>query len=508
MTTPPIEMLGIYLEPTPETSTRVGTLIKDASIVQFVVDESYIERGPDRPILSAAFWAPDDEAQALRRLKSDALKTSRAQHLPPYFANLLPEGDLRALVQRTLPADAQDEFSLLARLGADLPGAVVARRELEARGVDSAPAPVVADSEQPRIKFSLAGVQLKFSMLREDHALVMPASGTGGKVIAKLEPERWPHLCEAEFLAMRLAEAAGVEVARAELVPVGDVAGIRSELFHGAYVLAVDRFDRVDSARAHTEEFAPILGKIGDAKYSENVETVVKLIARFASDGQASVLEAVRRVAVDVLLGNGDAHLKNWAFLYPGGRSPTLSPAYDIVPTVLFIDDDELALKFGGSHAFARVTRKKFARLAQIAELPEALVLDELDQVLERCLDAWPQIVRDVPLPSAYRARLARHWTTLPIAERLPNPFRADRDSFVLLEDGVSIADLDDVRPARPNKSTSAEWALTVEGTVAIDKARTYALRDSEGERSDLEIRSVRTTRNGRTRVVGRASRR
>jgi serine/threonine-protein kinase HipA len=104
---------------------------------------------------------------------------------------------------------------------------------------------------------------------------------------------------------------------------------------------------------------------LGNQKYSKaNIETMVRLAARFTPDPAATVLEMVRRIVVDIMLGNGDSHLKNTSFLYADGRTPTLSPAYDIVPTIFFQKDDNLALRFNGKRAFERITPHEFERMA------------------------------------------------------------------------------------------------------------------------------------------------
>ena len=124
------EVLGVYLEPTAAQSVRVGSLLRDPTgAVTFIVDESYIERGPGRPILSLAFHATSGEEDTIDRLRQRNDKMGRVTSLPPYFTNLLPEGALRSVVEAQLPPGDNHEFGMLRRLGGDLPGAVVIRDE-------------------------------------------------------------------------------------------------------------------------------------------------------------------------------------------------------------------------------------------------------------------------------------------------------------------------------------------------------------------------------------------
>ena len=130
----PGRMLGVTLEPTPQDSVRVGSLLCDREDnVAFVVDEAYLEMGPSRPVLSSAWRSPGDEARTIARLTMIEDKRARHGALPPWFANLLPEGALREMVEREMGAGPHSDFDMLARLGGDLPGAVVVRDEREAR---------------------------------------------------------------------------------------------------------------------------------------------------------------------------------------------------------------------------------------------------------------------------------------------------------------------------------------------------------------------------------------
>ena len=191
-------------------------------------------------------------------------------------------------------------------------------------------------------------------------------------------------------------------------------------------MLAVTRFDREGGdRRIHAEDFAQILGAIGDQKYRKaNVETMVHLASRFTSDPVASVLEMVRRIVIDLMLGNGDSHLKNTSFIYPDGKTPTLSPAYDIVPTVFFNPKDDLALKFGGKRKFENIRTHEFERLANYVDVNPRVITREIDHTVERANDAWPDILKDLPWPKSLGKALAARWPHLALFEGMRNPVR------------------------------------------------------------------------------------
>jgi serine/threonine-protein kinase HipA len=424
------EMLGVYLEPTPTESIRVGTLLKDTvGNVSFIVDESYIDLGSDRPLLSLALYADTGEEDTISRLRERHNKLGNRDTLPPFFANLLPEGVLFDIVESQLPFDEQNAFGMLKRLGADLPGCVVVRSE-GTYGQKISDAPNFAKSagdgiEKSLIKFSLAGIQLKFSMVKTGELLTMPASGEGGRFIVKFPSKEYAFLPEIEYSAMKLAEVAGVEIADIQLLPTAQLQGIDEKFLHiGSQVLCVKRFDRTADRRIHMEDFAQILGAIGNRKYYVgNIDTEIRIIGRFTPQPVSAVLEMIRRLTVDILLGNGDNHLKNTSLIYPDGRTPQLSPAYDIVPTVYFKPDDTLALKFGGKRRFESVSEQQFERLAPFVGVEARVLIKEVRATIDRANDTWPAMFRDLPWPNEVREQLATRWEKLPLVKGNPNPF-------------------------------------------------------------------------------------
>jgi serine/threonine-protein kinase HipA len=89
------------------------------------------------------------------------------------------------------------------------------------------------------------------------------------------------------------------------------------------------------------EDFAQILVKYPHEKYSPaNYQNIGKVIYEFSGDGLADSQQFARRLLVNILLANNDAHLKNWSFLYPDKITPRLSPAYDILTTSVYIENE------------------------------------------------------------------------------------------------------------------------------------------------------------------------
>ncbi|WP_458386584.1 type II toxin-antitoxin system HipA family toxin [Rhizobium pisi] len=249
------------------------------------------------------------------------------------------------------------------------------------------------------VKFSLAGVQLKFIGNVEGERLTVPGRGKTGRCIIKVASERFPGLPEVEFAAMQMAKMIGVRTANCRLVSRDFINGIPEELLaHGERVLVVDRFDRADDdRRIHIEDAAQILGAVGERKYTmATTETIINMVRRFSTDHRDDILEAIRRVAADVLLGNGDNHLKNWSFRFPAPGEIRLSPAYDIVPTVLYVPSDTMALRFVKTHSFENVNLHRFERVASFLRLDEKLITREVVATVRRALEQWPTLAPEL----------------------------------------------------------------------------------------------------------------
>jgi HipA-like protein len=173
----------------------------------FTFDDAYAD-DPGRPTLSLSF------KDAMGDLIRDQKRTQT--RLSPFFSNLLPEGPLRDYLAERAGVNAAREFNLLRALGRDLPGAIVVRGpdggEPGSGPEDDAPSTPGATSEPP-LRFSLAGVQLKFSALEKAKGgLTVPATGVGGSWIVKLPSTRFPGVSENEFSMMTLARSVGIDV--------------------------------------------------------------------------------------------------------------------------------------------------------------------------------------------------------------------------------------------------------------------------------------------------------
>jgi serine/threonine-protein kinase HipA len=389
-------------------NTIVGTLTRliDETLV-LAFDPAY-EEDPQRPTLSLSFKTPSGDLFIGR--------TRTSTRLSPFFSNLLPEGHLRNFLASKLGINTQREFFLLAGLGQDLPGAVIVEPvgELSEVGKEYPPS---EQTNSPTLRFSLAGVQLKFSAIAESKGtFTVPADGAGGSWVIKLPSKSHLQVPETEFSMLTLARMIGITVPEFKLVPTSTIEGLPSEFRSSvADSLAVKRFDRTDDgSRVHMEDFAQVYSVYPQNKYEKAGYAHIARVL-WTEDGEASYTEFIRRLVFTVAIGNGDMHLKNWSLLYLDARKPILSPAYDFVPSIAYIEKDTLALNLGGTKHFYEVTIEKFKKMAAQAKAPERLTEVVASETIERIWEIWKAQRFDLRLSSKVRQDVDKHLSKLPL---------------------------------------------------------------------------------------------
>jgi len=390
----------------------VLTLLPDGRIL-FSFDETYAE-DPARPVLSQSYFAPDGEL-----LTSTKTYSGKA---PPFFSNLLPEGHLREYLAERGGIKPTNEFHLLYLLGEDLPGAVIAKegerfslplKKEEEERLE------IKEAQQP-LRFSLAGVQLKFSaLMARDGGLTIPASGMGGNWIVKLPSPAYDNIPENEYAMMHMAAEIGIPVPETKLVPLSSIAGLPDfGKLRGTRALAVKRFDRTENGkRIHMEDFAQVYSIFPEKKY-EGVSFTNIAGMIWTLTGEDGLRDFIRRLAYTILTGNGDMHLKNWSFIYRDSRTPALSPAYDMVSTVPYISNDRLALTFLNTKEMKLCNLGLFEKLAEKAGLPKKLVLDVAKETAERTREVWKKNKAHYALSSDIKKVIDGHMKEVMLSDK------------------------------------------------------------------------------------------
>lgn len=328
---------------------RVGLLrIDDNGDLEFVYDPDWVG-DPARPAVSISLP---------KRLESFNRRETR-----PFFAGLLPEEAQRDAVAHALGVSRANDFRLLERLGGDVAGALTLWPEGEAppqpQGL-SATEPLTDDNllevlarlparpmlaGEQGLRLSLAGAQQKLPVVLVNGRVALPAPGQPSTHILKPAIERLPGTSENEALAMRLAAALGLQVAPVEPRRTGE----------RTYLL-VARYDRDVGAdgsirRLHQEDFCQALGVAPERKYASEGGPIFRdcfdLVRRACATPAPAVLRLVDAAIFNVLVGNADAHGKNYSLLY-GAGGIDFAPLYDLLCTAAYPDvHAKLAMKVG-----------------------------------------------------------------------------------------------------------------------------------------------------------------
>ncbi len=395
----------LYGEPI-GTMTRVGG---DRTL--FAFNDDYIAN-ENRPVLGLGF--KDQLGALLTEFKPNQTKVM------PFFSNLLPEGHMRTYLAKRAGVNPARDFFLLWVLGSDLPGAITIR---PADGEAWPPNPHDdADDDDDRqedaLRFSLAGVQLKFSAIHEARGgLTIPAKGVGGSWIIKLPSREFAGIPENEYSMMTLARLIGMDVPALHLVDVDAIRNLPEGIgVLEGQALAIQRFDRLeDGSAVHIEDFAQVFGVYPRDKYDKasarNIATVIGI------EGSADdIAEFIRRLTFNALIGNADMHLKNWSLIYPDRRHAALAPAYDFVSTIPYIPDSKAALNFSRTKRFDRFSEDELSHLASKARLPEKLVLDTARETVALFHQHWHAEKANLPLTDEIIQAVEAHLKTIPIA--------------------------------------------------------------------------------------------
>lgn len=394
---------------------RIGTLTHlPGERTLFAFTQSYID-DPNRPTLSLSF-----KEATTGDLITD-INATRVK-VPHFFSNLLPEGTMRDYLAQRAGVKSEREFFLLWVLGQDLPGALQIvpddRQSLPDTKADEDEA-AKKEREEKILRFSLAGVQLKFSAVNDAAGgLTIPVSGVGGSWIVKLPSTKFAGVPENEYSMMFLAQEIGIDVPDVQLIQTKKISGLpkgMADLDGAAFVIR--RFDRDEENNGiHIEDFAQVFGIYPKDKYENaNYRSIANVIS--AEAGEKGAIEFLRRLIFNALIGNADMHLKNWSLIYPDRRVAALAPAYDFVSTISYPGlDQKLALNFGKSKKMTDITKDSVKYFANKAKLPEKLMLDTAQETVERFRTVWPKLKDELPMHKDVTTAIEKHIQTIPIA--------------------------------------------------------------------------------------------
>lgn len=382
-----METLEVYL-----CNHLAGKLVRtnDRSL-SFQYNDSYL-RSPQAAVLSSTLPLSD--------------VPYGERDIAAFFSNLLPDESVRQRIAEILHLTPEDTFGLLRILGGDCAGAISfyesgrqpnaqdkpSYRELtdsEASSLlkDLANRPLGIDEEFRGI--SGAGAQDKLIACVRDGHILLPLHGTPSTHILKPGIDRFPESVFNEWFCMRLASACGFATAAADIITLD-----------GESYYVTTRYDRETkdgrTERLHQEDFCQLLKCRPEIKYQDqggpSIADCVELMRNLRLPA-ADLLSFVDRTIFNFLVGNGDAHGKNFSVLYRNGI-PRLAPVYDVLCTTVYPPiAKKMAMKFDGKFEFHWITAGKVIRTFARAQVGEKLVKDSLDRQIASLLTHIPSLV-------------------------------------------------------------------------------------------------------------------
>lgn len=410
-----IRYLQMYLHSPRGEKRHIGYLSQYGDILRVSFVDDYVN-DPARPTLSLGYIGPSEEATRAILTAPRDIRLSRGDgKWPAYFQNLLPEGHNRDRLAAQRGCRSDDEFELLAAAGHDLMGAIEVQPVPTDQGIPDAVrhwhTALGLDVLEPGFVESpvedaaaLPGVITKFSAVREGRRYIVKRHGAAGSDILKLPTSRHPDLVANEFTGFALCRGVGLTCAAATIVPRQAVD--LPDHVDFPELLAVERFDRAAGGRRiHMEEFAQVLRYEPRNKYGKGVGKdfvdMLRIVDQLSAQPAQDVQEFVNRFVIFIVMGNTDAHLKNWALLYPDGVHPVLAPLYDPVCVTAFFGDvpaTDYALNRAIDKTVRGFTWEDLESMLQSARiLRRSRIVQVAKKVVSEAAAIWPSLLKDAP---------------------------------------------------------------------------------------------------------------
>jgi serine/threonine-protein kinase HipA len=385
--------LDVYLH-----RQRVGALTqnKDGDIV-FEYDGDYLGNPSARPL-----------SQSLPLAK----KRFNRKESRPFFAGVLPEESNRETIARNLGISAKNDFALLEQIGGECAGAVtflpkgtpLPDREDSYRPLSEAELAAILRSLPKRpllageagIRLSLAGAQDKIAVKVKGKIISLPLNGSPSTHILKPRIERFEGLVFNEALCMKLAGAVGIPAS-----------AVRIGVAEGVHYILVERYDRAATGsgqlhREHQEDFCQALGIVSEHKYQSeggpSLKQCFELVRNISSVPLVDLQSLFNAVLFNLLVGNNDAHGKNFSLIYRADGQTRLAPLYDLVSTMAYPElSTRMAMKIGGEYDSEKIGPRQIEKLADEAGLSIPMVRDRVAELADKVMAALPGATPEDP---------------------------------------------------------------------------------------------------------------
>jgi serine/threonine-protein kinase HipA len=347
-------------------------------------------------------WLSRPDATPLSRSLPLQDNTFRGKQARPFFAGILPDAGPRRQIASILGISERNDFAMLEHIGGECAGAVsllpegmpppaageMLMRELDEKELEEIIAelprrPLMAGREG--IRLSLAGSQDKLPVVLRGSRIGLPLGNTPSTHIIKPEPERFPGLAANEVLCMTLAKAVGL-----------NVPGVEARWIGGKACIVVQRYDRTVSpegaaTRLHQEDFCQALGLPPERKYQQEggplLRDCIAMLREWSTIPVLDIRDFLDGLIFNVLIGNADAHGKNYSLLYRG-RERRLAPFYDLVCTLAWPELSKIpAMKIGRGESIEAIAPAHWRRMTEETRLGWPMVRERMADLCRKTVD-------------------------------------------------------------------------------------------------------------------------
>ncbi len=369
----------------------------DVYLNQTLAGSLSIDRDGDMSFAYDSYYLGNDKQPPLSRSLPLQKNAYTMKQCRPFFSGLLPEAHLRAAIARQLGISEKNDFALLAAIGGECAGAVailpentsITQLEPDYKIIPEQDVSNILQTMHQRpmiagedgIRLSLAGAQDKLPVAILDGQIAIPMNGAPSTHILKPINRDFPTLIENECFCLNLAKKIGLNAVNASIHHAGNV----------PYLL-VERYDRLKTEhgvqRLHQEDFCQALGISPEMKYQREggpqLRDCFQLIREASSLPVIDIKALLQAVLFNLIVGNNDAHAKNFSLLYQGAQT-RLAPFYDIISTVYYPElATKMAMKIGSKYDFERLFPRHFEQMTKETALSAALVRKELLDLIKK----------------------------------------------------------------------------------------------------------------------------
>jgi serine/threonine-protein kinase HipA len=347
-------------------------------------------------------WLADDCAPALSYSLPKRIEPFGRRECQPFFEGMLPEESQRTAIARALGISAGNDFRLLEQLGGEVAGALMLLPEGETPPTPLERPPDVLDDQrllalldrlpirpmlagEGGLRLSLAGAQSKLPVLLVGDAIALPAPGQATSHILKPPIPRFEGTTENEYYCMSLARAIGLDVASVSMRSVAD----RSFLLIERYDREMDGSGRL--VRLHQEDFAQALGMPSQRKYASEGGPTFRdsfaLVRKATTRPARDILKLVDAAIFNLMIGNADAHAKNFSLLHIGGVV-RLAPLYDLLSTLAYPDlSAKLAMKIAKKAKLEEIEPRHWDQFAEDVGIGAPFLHRRIKELCEASLE-------------------------------------------------------------------------------------------------------------------------